>query len=145
MSPTITLTVTNGSLKGKEYVLGDRSAWTIGRSRDCDVVLLGGEEFCLVSRHHCLIETDPPAVLDLGSMNGTFVNGTVIGMRAKGERPGDLQGPPWPPYELQEGDEVQVGTTVFRMGIEVAPEDLTEALPEMKAEVPSAHECVACG
>jgi pSer/pThr/pTyr-binding forkhead associated (FHA) protein len=131
MFSTITLTVLNGSLKGKEYVLRDRPTWTIGRSRDCDVVLPGGEEFCLVSRRHCQLEIDPPTVRDLGSMNGTFVNGEPIGMRPREEKPGGVP-MVWPAYELFPGDELQVGTTVFRVGIEASVED------------PSAHECIGC-
>src|SRR5690242_3006327 len=50
--------------------------WLIGRAPDCDLVVNQPE----VSTHHCrLTRTDKGFVLeDLGSSNGTFVNGVRI-------------------------------------------------------------------
>jgi phosphatidylserine/phosphatidylglycerophosphate/cardiolipin synthase-like enzyme len=62
-------------------------ATTIGRSDDNDVVVSGSE----VSRYHARVrvEGDTVAVTDLGSQNGTFVNGEqLVGERSI--QPGDI-------------------------------------------------------
>jgi pSer/pThr/pTyr-binding forkhead associated (FHA) protein len=48
----------------------------IGRTSDCDVVLRASD----VSKQHCriIIEADSVTIEDLGSANGTFVNGQRI-------------------------------------------------------------------
>jgi pSer/pThr/pTyr-binding forkhead associated (FHA) protein len=45
----------------------------LGRGEDCDLCLRDPE----ISRHHCLIRTrgHETAISDLGSSNGTFING----------------------------------------------------------------------
>lgn len=70
---------------------------TIGRGADNDVVLAGDD---FASGHHARIESqrDGVWVLDLGSTNGTFVNGA----RLDGRR------------LLHEGDLVQIGDTELR-------------------------------
>jgi transcriptional regulator with GAF, ATPase, and Fis domain len=57
-------------------LLFDRSVVSVGRSVDNDIRLNGH----LVSRHHCRLETGPEGlwVNDLGSSNGTLVNGERI-------------------------------------------------------------------
>jgi hypothetical protein len=70
---------------------------TIGR-RDCDVVIADRE----VSRRHAVIRATVQGFVleDLDSSNGTFVNGRRIAA----------------PHPLTEGDEVQFGDTVWRLG-----------------------------
>jgi pSer/pThr/pTyr-binding forkhead associated (FHA) protein len=82
--------------KGKSFPTG-AVPLTIGRADDNDVVL-SGDEFA--SGHHARIESqrDGVWVLDLGSTNGTFVNGA----RLDGRR------------LLREGDLVQIGDTELR-------------------------------
>jgi serine/threonine-protein kinase len=48
---------------------------TVGRASDCLIRLPSDLEYCIVSRHHCLLDIAPPEVRvrDLGSLNGTFV------------------------------------------------------------------------
>jgi CBS domain-containing protein len=115
MSARITLTVENGSLAGEEYSFTERRTCLIGRAEDCDLRLPNGPGYCDVSRHHCLLHIDPPAlwVRDLGSRNGTRLNGREIGHPAGG----GADGPPvfLPSYELHDGDELLVGHTVFRV------------------------------
>jgi pSer/pThr/pTyr-binding forkhead associated (FHA) protein len=85
MNAKIILTATWGPLKGQEFVFTDRLTCTVGRSEDC-LVRIGGDAINLtVSRRHCLLAIDPPVarVRDLGSLNGTFVNGRKIGQREK--------------------------------------------------------------
>jgi hypothetical protein len=70
---------------------------TIGRAED-NTLALPGDEFA--SGHHARIESqrDGVWILDLGSTNGTFVNGTRLDGRRK----------------LREGDVVQIGDTALR-------------------------------
>ena len=77
MVARITLTAENGPLKGKDYVLTGNQRCLVGRSKDCDFQLPEDFAFMTVSRHHCLLDVEPPriSVLDLGSRNGTYVNG----------------------------------------------------------------------
>jgi len=83
-----------GDLKGERWIL-DQAYTTIGRSADCDVVLPKRQ----VSRHHAEIERDDGGYLlrDLGSKNGTYVNGEEV----EGE-----------PYRLKDGDEIQIALYV---------------------------------
>jgi predicted component of type VI protein secretion system len=73
-----------------------------------------------VSRHHCLLAIDPPRVWvrDLGSLNGTFVNGEKISLRDPDQKM-DGPGPEAPPgRELADGDEVSLGRWVaFRVHV----------------------------
>lgn len=70
---------------------------TIGRAED-NTLALPGDEFA--SGHHARIESqrDGVWILDLGSTNGTFVNGARVDGRRK----------------LREGDVVQIGDTELR-------------------------------
>ncbi|HTA05772.1 MAG TPA: DUF3662 and FHA domain-containing protein [Solirubrobacteraceae bacterium] len=87
------------AVSGRRLPLPSRGA-TIGRSRDCDVVL----EDAGISRHHAEIVPDAEGwtVADLGSTNGVRVNGRAI----RGAQP------------LRAGDRVELGSTeiVFELG-----------------------------
>jgi hypothetical protein len=76
------------------------SGGTIGRSRDCEIVL----DDTGVSRHHAAIRPGPEGwtVEDLGSTNGVLVNGSEIA----GAQP------------LEPGDRLELGSTaiVFELG-----------------------------
>ena len=69
------LVVATGKSAGRAIVL-KRPRLLIGRAEECDVRPLSEE----VSRRHCQVlkEADHVAVEDLGSRNGTFVNGKRI-------------------------------------------------------------------
>lgn len=78
------LTVINGAIKGKVYIL-KKGETTIGRVTGNDIVLTSNR----VSKHHCAISvTDSEVVInDLGSSNGTFINGVLI--KTKNLKPGE--------------------------------------------------------
>ena len=63
----------------------DRRSTLIGRHPECDVLL----DSLRVSRRHCIItaESDAVVVRDLGSTNGTWVNGRRVARSRL--RPGD--------------------------------------------------------
>ena len=71
----IRLTVVGGKQAGKTWESRKRRV-VIGRQAGCDVILSDPE----VSRLHAEIETTPQGAVirDLGSLNGTFVNGEKI-------------------------------------------------------------------
>jgi serine/threonine-protein kinase len=81
MDPNVTLLFTRGPLTGRTFVFTEPTTCSIGRSRDCTICLPQVAEHLDVSRHHCVLEIVPPTlrVRDLGSLNGTFVNGKKIG------------------------------------------------------------------
>jgi hypothetical protein len=91
------LIVYEGELEGQRWII-DQDQVTIGRGSDCDVVLSKRQ----VSRYHAQIERDDGGYLlrDLGSKNGTYVNGQEVRDR---------------PYRLKDGDEIQIALCV-KMG-----------------------------
>ncbi len=89
----------SGKYQGGEYPLGEGQEIVIGRSSELDMVLV--EE--MVSRKHARIAlTDGVITIeDLGSTNGTFVNGEKVDHGT-----------------LKEGDRVLIGTNILKvMGI----------------------------
>jgi pSer/pThr/pTyr-binding forkhead associated (FHA) protein len=134
MNAHIILTAVHGPLRGRAFAFHDHTLCTVGRSSDCLLALPGEGEGRLVSRWHCLLDIDPPriGICDLGSLNGTYVNGIAVG--ASDRCHGAEAEEPTSQRELHSGDEVQVGSHVFRVDV------LTE-VPQWK----DAPELCACG
>lgn len=86
----------SGKYQGSEVPLQDTDEIVVGRASDAAIVLV--EE--MVSRRHArfVISDSEVAVEDLGSTNGTFVNGEKI-QRAP----------------LKEGDRVLIGTSILKV------------------------------
>jgi len=120
MHPRVTLTVTQGSVFGKEFVLTNRGRFLVGRAQDCDIKLPAESIPSPISRHHCVLAFEPPQlrVRDIGSRNGTFVNGEGIGHRTKADPLGDCEGDDSAERELHDGDEMRLGDIVVRVGIQ---------------------------
>jgi len=116
----VTLTVTRGSLPEHEYVFEEPTRCVIGRAADCDIQVPMDYEHADVSRHHCLLDIDPPSirVRDQGSRNGTFVNGDKIGQRPRNLPPEEADGAVCAVQELKDGDELRVGGVVFEVAVE---------------------------
>lgn len=125
MPVQITLTPLQGNLENKDIVLYKRGRYIVGRAQDCDICLRG-PDLSSVSRHHCVLEVEPPgiSVRDLGSRNGTIVNGESIGQRALAN-PVDESAldDSFLSVELNDGDEVRIGRLLFRVSI-LDPSDL---------------------
>ncbi len=85
-----------GKYQGGEFPLTEGHEVVVGRSSDLDMVLV--EE--LVSRRHASITTKDGSVTieDLGSTNGTFVNGERVQKAT-----------------LKEGDRVLIGTSILKL------------------------------
>lgn len=73
----VNLRVLAGPYKGRVFPFDQRDTFLIGRSNDAHLCLPDDRFF---SRNHCLLEIDPPRCFlrDLGSSNGTFVNGQRV-------------------------------------------------------------------
>lgn len=150
MAKRVKIQVIEGALKGKEQGirLGDgllletgaitvarHDALVFGRAEDCRVCL--PQDDGQVSRHHFIMEINPPDVRirDFGSLNGTFVNEQKIGSREKGQTPEEGQKFQHRTVDLKHGDKIKVGETLFtvfteadavcdRCGIDIACENL---------------------
>jgi pSer/pThr/pTyr-binding forkhead associated (FHA) protein len=92
-----TLRFISGKYQGGEFPLRPNREIVIGRSSDLDMVLVED----MVSRKHAKIITDDTGVSiqDLGSTNGTFVNGEKIRK-----------------VELKDGDRILIGTSIVKLG-----------------------------
>ena len=77
---------------------GEAKAWTLGRSSQNDVIIPDAS----LSRHHARISLKDgiPYLEDLGSLNGTSLNGERITV----------------PHPLREDDEIQLGQVPIRLG-----------------------------
>lgn len=86
--PRVTLEFTRGQLKGQTLSFTEPATLLLGRQKDCEPCF-DGKEHQRISRHHTLVEINPPdvCVRDLGSRNGTFVNGELVGKRPPGADP----------------------------------------------------------
>jgi pSer/pThr/pTyr-binding forkhead associated (FHA) protein len=115
MVAKVTLTVKDGELMGREFAFDKPTSLVLGRAEDCSLRLTGGCSSMLVSRHHCLVDIDPPVVRvrDLGSLNGTYVNGKMIGHREQLRTAEEAVSTPGPVYQLADGDEIALGCTVL--------------------------------
>jgi pSer/pThr/pTyr-binding forkhead associated (FHA) protein len=94
----VKLIVASGKSAGRAITI-KRSTLLIGRAEDCDVRPLSDE----VSRRHCAVHIGPADVWveDLGSRNGTLVNGSRITGKVK----------------VADGDTLRVGTLELKVSL----------------------------
>lgn len=90
---SVRIAVLSGPLSGSEFLL-DGDSWTIGRERDSTLCI----EDLAVSRRHCRIDREGSCfrLIDLGSANGTHVNGLPVRERL-----------------LEHGDEIRAGQSLL--------------------------------
>ncbi len=98
----LSLRFLSGKNQGSEYVFDDPSQVIVGRSGTADLILVEG----MVSRNHACFTLDGGelSLEDMGSTNGTFVNGEKIKSR-----------------RLSEGDRVLIGTTIIKVVFSESP------------------------
>lgn len=96
----VRLTAVRGDADRPPYELNLRDRLVIGRSADCDLPLIEDKE---VSRQHCelTLVDEMVRIADLGSKNGTLVNGVPISGA----------------YQLQDDDIILVGKTELRVNL----------------------------
>jgi pSer/pThr/pTyr-binding forkhead associated (FHA) protein len=103
----------SGKYQGGEFPVVPEKQILVGRSSDLDMVLVED----MVSRKHAKIamQADQIWIEDLGSTNGTFVNGEKI-KRAR----------------LKEGDRVLIGTSILKLIAGDAPRENMDAKRELE-------------
>lgn len=109
-SASVILRVHDGGPEDQVLDFDKPARVVVGRALDCNIALPRDYAHSDISRHHCQFEIDPPVVRvrDLGSRNGTFVNGRVLGLKASGHHNDAIAAAA---SELKDGDEVRVGIT----------------------------------
>ena len=119
MSAKVILTITQGSLKGQQFVFEERTTCLIGRSNDCYPQLPNDGDHRTISRYHCLLDINPPdiRVRDFGSKNGTYINGKKIGQRPAHQTPREAASLNFPEHDLSEDDQIKIGPTVLEVSI----------------------------
>lgn len=126
----VTLRVVAGPQTGRLFTFDQHDTFMIGRSEDAHFCLPHDRFF---SRHHCILEIAPPQCFlrDLGSTNGTFVNGIRVDTA-----------------HLKAGDRIQGGETVLE--VEVAadqPQQSPGTSNKFQKTEPSliTIQCLNCG
>jgi predicted component of type VI protein secretion system len=113
MAITVRLKVLTGPHKDRKYCFCGPTKCHVGRAFDCFVHLSGTERDLLISRHHCQLDIDPPLVRieDLGSQNGTYLNGKKVEPMSKKVAA----------LPVKHGDLITIGGTTFRVDIVDCP------------------------
>jgi eukaryotic-like serine/threonine-protein kinase len=120
MHTRLIIDVTAGPLKGATYAIAGPGHCVIGRAPNCDIQLARPDDpgFANVSRHHCEVEIEPSEVRirDLGSRNGTWLNGaSICSTAAYLERESDRH--PGEFVALKNGDELDIGYSTLRIRV----------------------------
>jgi pSer/pThr/pTyr-binding forkhead associated (FHA) protein len=134
MPAKVVLTMKEGDREINRLSFGNRTIGIVGRAGNCYIQLPNDLAHLVVSRHHCLLDINPPEVRvqDLGSRNGTFVNEVIIGQRRRHADADDTIEEESPPFSLKDGDQLRVGYTVFQVDVVDEPQailGLDEFLP----------------
>ncbi|HYW74316.1 MAG TPA: protein kinase [Pyrinomonadaceae bacterium] len=123
----VTLRVLEGPYSGREFSFDHHDTFLIGRSDNAHLYLPDDRFF---SRHHCLLEIAPPRCFlrDLGSTNGTFVNGQKVSE-----------------VFLRNGDRIQGGRTVLEVQVIADPVEAVAETPTLAGSAMVTVECTNCG
>jgi hypothetical protein len=129
VSAKVQIKITAGKDAGKLFAFTEHDTFVFGRMDDCHACIPDDTQ---VSRHHFILEANPPAAClrDLGSLNGTWVNGKKFGAREMGETPETGAKRRYPEVTLQHGDRINVGRTELEVSVEQpkeAPRHLVDA------------------
>ncbi|MEM7593795.1 MAG: FHA domain-containing protein, partial [Cyanobacteria bacterium P01_A01_bin.83] len=140
MSAKVTLTVTEGKLKGEQFSFDSRDTCIVGRHPDCKIQIPNDKYHATISRYHCLLDINPPAirVRDFGSRHGTYVNGKCIGKRGKDQSASQGTKLELSQYDLSNGDVIKLSNTAFQVNIEQGLESTW--IPKQTDEILSRQE-----
>lgn len=133
MSAAIKLTVITGPHNRVRYCFREKTECKVGRAPDCKVQFNGYEKDSLISRHHCILDIDPPRmwIRDLKSTNGTFLNGKPIFSEAM-----IIISNECPPVEVNHGDMLTIGGTTVEVDVIDCPSCLAPPVsPESNDEL----------
>jgi len=114
-TPSFALRFISGKYQGGEFPLRMEREIIVGRSSELDMVLVED----MVSRKHAKITTtgDQIVIQDLGSTNGTFVNGEKIKK-----------------VRLKEGDRILIGTSIIKLVAVDSSQVVTEGEARQRLE-----------
>jgi serine/threonine-protein kinase len=116
----VTLTL-EGPGEARQFVFEERTTCIIGREKDCYPRFPMDREHQTISRHHCLLDINPPdiCVRDLGSRGGTYVNGELLDRRPQGMDREEALKQRFRERNLQDGDELRLckRAAVFRVSV----------------------------
>lgn len=146
MPGRVILEVTAGPLRGQVHAFEEHDTFIFGRGEDCHARL--SDKDVTASRHHFILEVNPPdaRIRDLGSLNGTYVNGVRYGGRPGHMTPEEGRGLNHPEVDIHSGDEIKVGETAFNFHVEAAVavrEEAGRGIPSTRAVEPM--HCNRCG
>ena len=115
----VTLHVVAGPQTGRDFTFDQHDTFMIGRSEDSQFCLPQDRYF---SRHHCILEIAPPQAFlrDLGSTNGTYVNGMRVDTA-----------------HLKSGDRIQGGETILEVEVSTGLDEFNDTARVAGATVPS--------
>lgn len=107
----VTLHVVAGPQTGRVFTFDQHDTFMVGRSEDSNFCLPHDRFF---SRHHCIVEIAPPQAFlrDLGSTNGTYVNGIRVDTA-----------------HLKNGDRIQGGETILEVEVSADQQAVRLDLP----------------
>ncbi len=110
----ITLTVTAGPHQGQKFSFAEHDTFIVGRSSRARFQLKDKDKY--FSRFHFMVEINPPhcRLMDMGSRNGTYVNGQKVATT-----------------DLKHGDEIKAGHTFLRVAV-------SDAVPVPSVSPPTA-------
>ncbi|MBN1863370.1 MAG: protein kinase [Victivallales bacterium] len=117
--------VAGGLCEVSKFTAEEPMACIVGRAADCTIRISHDDK--RISRHHCLIEVNPPllTVEDLGSSNGTLLNRHDISGRDG-------------PALIENGDEIRIGATILEVEVKgFAPEYRKTFSPAGGPEAPA--------
>jgi eukaryotic-like serine/threonine-protein kinase len=125
----VNLRVLAGPYKTRVFSFTQSDTFLIGRADDAHLCLRDDKFF---SRNHCMLEITPPHCFlrDLGSTNGTFVNGQRVAEAF-----------------LKNGDKIQGGESVLLVEVSTGEDtvDITSSLDQPGKPTIVTVECMNCG
>ena len=117
MLTSVRLTVLTGPHKDRRFCFCGPTQCQVGRDLNCFIQLSGTERDRLISRHHCRLAINPPAieVEDLGSSNGTYINGNKVDQIPE-ETVSETMG-----FAAKDGDVLTISGTTLRVDVVDCP------------------------
>lgn len=114
----IRIEIKKGPMEGRVFEFEGHDIFLFGRDEQHCHASIQQDPF--VSRHHFLLEVNPPLsrLRDLGSRNGTFVNGKKHGGRATFANSEEEVKAGGSTIDLHSGDVITAGKTVFQVFVE---------------------------
>jgi len=119
MAAKVKIDIAEGPMQGRQFMFDEHDLFVFGRAKGCHAALPRDPK---VSRHHFIMEVNPPSAVlrDLGSLNGTHVNGVKHGGRQPDETPEQGALRRHPEIALHDGDVIKVVETVLHVHLHAA-------------------------